>query len=78
MTQTVIIYIIGIVSLFWLLIGFYLTLKVSKENKKAEKKLRKNVEHINKASDYLAMYEATLNEEYLNEFNKEIGKVKCF
>ena len=68
--------IIGIIGFIGLGLIIYTPFYLRKSRHEQLRQFHKNVEHTNRASDYLAMYEATGNKEYLECANKELEKIK--
>ena len=73
---TIVLSIIGAIGFIGLGLIIYAPFYLRKCRHEKLRQFHKNVEHINKASDYLAMYEATGNKEYLECANKELEKIK--
>lgn len=73
---TITLSIIGLSGLIGLGLIIYTPFYLRKCRHDKLRQFHKNVEHFNKASDYLAMYEATMNKEYLECSHKELEKIK--
>lgn len=66
----------GVFGLIWLSLIIYTPCYLRKCRHEKLRQFHKNVEHTNRANDYLAMYEATGNKEYLECAHKELEKIK--